>query len=526
MDFLLSVQLHFTINQIKFSILFILLIVLLFPASALAFELESDSASTDQQTLRTSDFNPVVTYTTHVENLGTLPTVTGPETGGTIGQSLRMEAIKIDAELNGSSIPISYSSHIQDIGWQNAVNNNEISGTEGLAKRLEAITISISDSELAEKYNIWYRVHAQDYGWLGWTSNGAKAGTSGFSKRLEAIQIVILPSDSDAPGSTDQPYVSPTTLGNVIYQTHIENIGWQSYKTDGQTSGTTGQSLRLEGIKLYLNDTITGNIEYKTHIENIGWESDWHTNGEMSGTSGKSLRLEAIEIQLSGNAADQYDIYYRVHAQNIGWMGWASNGSPAGTEGYAYRLEAIEIVLVSKGDSAPGSTENSFQKIPEYLKAYNSIMRQRKSTNPNDYYTLVDISGDGTPELGIGIPYQTNDYKVNYRLYQLYGYSDGQAHLLFDYGYNQINFVICEDSIIQYSVGLGINGAKITYYQLQPNSTVMNIIETLEARRESNGNMSFYKNAAKISQTEYSNAMKNDHPAIGPLQMIPISTIN
>ena len=43
----------------------------------------------------------------------------------------------------------------------------------------------------------------------------------------------------------------------------------------------------------------------------------------FSGTSGKAKRLEAIQIKLSGKVADKYDIYYCVHAQNVGWLGWA-----------------------------------------------------------------------------------------------------------------------------------------------------------------------------------------------------------
>ena len=41
-------------------------------------------------------------------------------------------------------------------------------------------------------------------------------------------------------------------------------------------------------------------------------------------------------------------------------MGWAKNGEAAGSAGFSYRLEGIQIVLVEKGESAPGSTSNSF----------------------------------------------------------------------------------------------------------------------------------------------------------------------
>ena len=103
--------------------------------------------------------------------------------------------------------------------------------------------------------------------------------------------------------------------------------------------------LRLEGIKIYLNSNgHTGTVQYRTHVQNLGWQS-WVSNGQMSGTSGKSLRLEAIQIKFTGALADKYDIYYRVHVQDLGWQEWKYNGETAGTTGKNKRLEAIEITL-------------------------------------------------------------------------------------------------------------------------------------------------------------------------------------
>ena len=157
---------------------------------------------------------------------------------------------------------------------------------------------------------------------------------------------------------TQIPVVTPV---NCIYQTHVENIGWQDLKTNGDMSGTQGQSLRLEGIKISLNTAANLEIQYQTHIENIGWEDAWKSNGDLSGTTGRSLRLEAIRIQLTGDDADNYDIYYQVHAQNVGWMGWAKNGENAGTAGFSYRLEGIKIVVVPKGEAAPTTTIDNDQ---------------------------------------------------------------------------------------------------------------------------------------------------------------------
>jgi len=63
--------------------------------------------------------------------------------------------------------------------------------------------------------------------------------------------------------------------------------------------------------------------------------------------------MEAIRIQLTGGDANNYDIYYRVHVQNIDWMGWVKNGETAGTTDQSLRAEAIKIIIVPKGEAPP-----------------------------------------------------------------------------------------------------------------------------------------------------------------------------
>jgi uncharacterized protein YjdB len=295
---------------------------------------------------------PSVTYQSHVQNVGWQGWVRDGSASGTSGQSLRLEAMRM--KLEGVSGSIQYKTHVQNIGWMDWVSNGALSGTEGRSFRLEAIQIRLS-GDAASQYDIYYRVHAQNFGWMGWAKNGASSGTAGFSYRLEAIQIVLVPKGGAAPGSTANSFVECPT---VVYQSHVQNIGWQGWMANGQSSGTSGQSLRLEAMRMQLSN-IDGGIEYKTHVQNIGW-MDWVSNGALSGTEGRSYRLEAIQIRLTGAAASHYDVYYRVHAQNFGWMGWAKNGTSSGTAGFSYRLEAIQIVLVPKGTSPPGSTANSF----------------------------------------------------------------------------------------------------------------------------------------------------------------------
>lgn len=301
--------------------------------------------------------SPSISYQTHVQDYGWQSWKSNGEVSGTVGQSKRLEGINIKlSNINGS---IEYKTHVQDIGWQDWKSNGQMSGTSGQSKRLEAIKVKLS-GEAANQYDVYYRVHAQDYGWLDWAKNGESAGTEGYSKRLEGIQIVLVKKGENAPGSTSRPFIYKM----IKYQTHVQNIGWQGEKADGEMSGTTGQSLRLEAIKIQLSSSIDGGIVYKTHVQDYGWQN-FVANGQASGTSGQAKRLEAIQMQLTGNATNQYDLYYRVHAQNFGWLGWAKNGESAGTAGYSYRLEGIQIVLVPKGGNAPGSTSKHY-----YNKGY------------------------------------------------------------------------------------------------------------------------------------------------------------
>lgn len=301
--------------------------------------------------------SPSISYQTHVQDYGWQSWKSNGEVSGTVGQSKRLEGINIKlSNINGS---IEYKTHVQDIGWQDWKSNGQMSGTSGQSKRLEAIKVKLS-GEAANQYDVYYRVHAQDYGWLDWAKNGESAGTEGYSKRLEGIQIVLVKKGGNAPGSTSRPFIYKM----IKYQTHVQNIGWQGEKADGEMSGTTGQSFRLEAIKIQLSSSIDGGIVYKTHVQDYGW-LNFVTNGQASGTTGQAKRLEAIQMQLTGNAKNQYDLYYRVHAQNFGWLGWAKNGESAGTAGYSYRLEGIQIVLVPKGGSAPGSTSKHY-----YNKGY------------------------------------------------------------------------------------------------------------------------------------------------------------
>lgn len=144
-----------------------------------------------------------------------------------------------------------------------------------------------------------------------------------------------------SPNSKDrinpEPYLTRFIYegNNMRYRSHIEDIGWQEWKTNGETSGTTYESRRLEAIQI----DAPFDIEAKAHIQDRGWVDYGKINKDtIIGTTGESLRLECL--QLKGN------FKYRVHLQEIGWTTWtnADGICTLGSVGQALRIEAIEMV--------------------------------------------------------------------------------------------------------------------------------------------------------------------------------------
>lgn len=342
--------------------------------------------------------SPSISYQTHVQDIGWQGEVGDGQLAGTTGQSLRLEGIKINLDLDGYTGGIEYQTHIQNIGWQSKVKDGEMSGTEGQSLRLEAIRINLY-GQIANDYSVCYRVHAQEFGWLDWTCDGNSAGTATYGYRLEGIEIKMI--EKTNPGDMRVGDAYRTRL--LKYRTHVQDVGWQDYVWDGEMSGTSGRSLRLEGINISLGDIdpLSGGITYRTHVQNMGWQ-DWKSDGEMAGTSGQSLRLEGIEIKLTGQLAEYYDVYYRTHVQDIGWQDWVINGAMAGTSGRSLRLEGIEIKIAPKGGGmgAISDEEDPGEQAQSFSISYN-LQGGAVTGNP-DFYT------DKSEDIVLNNPHRTN----------------------------------------------------------------------------------------------------------------------
>lgn len=302
---------------------------------------------------------PNLSYKTHVEQYGWLNFVSEGQLSGTVGQKKQVEAIAINLnEITSLSGKISYSTHVENIGWLNYVSNGAFSGTTGENKQLEAIKIKL-EGQIAEFFDVYYRVHVEDFGWMGWTKNNSPAGTEGFAKQIEAIEIILVEKGKNVYSETE-PYLKKPS---VNYKSHVQDIGWMDFVSNGKTSGTVGKAKQMEAISINLerNTGLSGEIFYSTHIQDIGW-LDFTSSGTISGTTGQNKQMEAIRISLTGQVAEFFDIYYRVHVEDLGWMGWAKNGMRAGTQGFNKQIEAIELKLVLRGKGNPVNENLAFKK--------------------------------------------------------------------------------------------------------------------------------------------------------------------
>lgn len=131
-------------------------------------------------------------YSTHLNNLGWVNSVTQNTVGGTTGQSRPIEALRFDSlsSLYGE-INISCSVYVKDNGWLNDVTTGNNCGTTGQSKPIEAIKLKLVGSAVS-KYDIYYKVHSSYLGWQDWVKNDEQAGVILLNKPIEAIVIKLV----------------------------------------------------------------------------------------------------------------------------------------------------------------------------------------------------------------------------------------------------------------------------------------------------------------------------------------------
>jgi uncharacterized protein YjdB len=274
-----------------------------------------------------------------------------------------------EAAEDATTYALTGSAYVSHVGWVESDAAGTL-GTTGKGARLQAVRFTLP-TEVSSAFDLYYRVHVENVGWLPWASNGEATGYTNKALRIEAVELVLMPK-GEAPswgtaGTSENASVRYQEGISLLMSSHVENLGWGDTSANATSAnetltaktGTTGRGLRMEAITLDTQGLdLEGNIEYATHVENYGW-GDWEANGNVSGTQGQGLRIEALKVRLTGQLAERFDVYYRVHAQNVGWMKWVKNGEVSGTESFGLRLESIEVMLVPKGGTAPKDDASS-----------------------------------------------------------------------------------------------------------------------------------------------------------------------
>lgn len=129
----------------------------------------------------------------HVQNIGwqgwRCSSDRRPAMAGTVGQSLRLEALSISTRRTGG---VCAQAHVQNQGWQRTRctgrNDTVTVGTEGMSLRLEALRLSTRTGICAQG-------HVQNIGWQNWQctrrSGQVEIGTVGRSLSLEAVRVRV-----------------------------------------------------------------------------------------------------------------------------------------------------------------------------------------------------------------------------------------------------------------------------------------------------------------------------------------------
>ena len=186
-----------------------------------------------------------------------------------------------------------YGYRLVEFGFISNKNDVKIFNTrmddiaEGVLEAFDIPTKRIKQipSKAKNDNQLYYRAHCQNLGWLDPVHDGQTAGTTGFSTRLEALLIDLRTIREKYPNAKLSGDFHVQNIGTV----HLDNI------EPDTLIGTIGKSLRLEAFRLHLTGVPDKKLYYEAHVQDIGWQGV-RKDGEMAGTTGQSKRIEAVRI--------------------------------------------------------------------------------------------------------------------------------------------------------------------------------------------------------------------------------------
>ena len=218
-------------------------------------------------------YSPTIYYRSYVEGEGWQDKVTKGKLSGTSGKALRLEGLQVWTS-GEPDLGVEYLSHVQDVGWEKVpASNGGTSGRPGSGKRMEAVRIQLTGND-AGKYDLYYCLHVQNIGWLGWAKNGDPAGSSGVSMRVEGLVIRILPKGSPRPAN----------LGKRT-EAFVDGVGAAKLTLSKTTAAVTrNRSIQLTASVLPENRTFKG-VTWSSSRPSVASVSGGLVTGKRKGTA-------------------------------------------------------------------------------------------------------------------------------------------------------------------------------------------------------------------------------------------------
>lgn len=236
----------------------------------------------------------------------------------------------------------------------------------------QEVTLSLPASEInsAVANGSWHGIELTD-------SSGDTNTTS--ANRVWIYNTVYI--NGDKMPKLEVVYTDKTTLDlpELAYNVYGKSSGWSDYAFDGETAGELSAGNPLQGFSMDLNPGTfnIGSVKYRGYFENSGW-TDWKEENRESRETSTNKPMKAIAINVYGNADGtgtswSYDVYYRVYAQNRGWLGWAKNGEEAGDYTSSGAILGIQAIIVPRlcyqewylsGGSSHVSAGDVYPRVP------------------------------------------------------------------------------------------------------------------------------------------------------------------
>lgn len=176
----------------------------------------------------------------------------------------------------------------------------------------------------------------------------AQTGMSGGPGAPVSVESASGDTSTGAPVSGEtEPDMS------AMYRIYANGTDWSGYGKDNTCVAVSGGSY-VTALQATLENQppgMSGTIAYQVNLSGFGWV-DWKENFVEAGDSTSSMPLEAVKMKLTGQLAEQYDLYYSVY-QNGSWTDQVMNGETAGLEAHGLRVDGLRVAVVKKGAEAP-----------------------------------------------------------------------------------------------------------------------------------------------------------------------------